>query len=255
MELNVETPHIVAPGVARVLANNPGPLTLDGTNTYIVYDAGARTCLVIDPGPASIEHLDAIEAAAELLGGQITAIAATHEHADHTEAIEPLARRTDARILGVGGLVDETLTDFPQCLEVIRTPGHTRRCVSFLHCPTRSLITGDFVLGRGTTMIAHPEGTIRDYLESLERVSCLVASGSITMFLPGHGPAITEPGPWLSWLRAHRLERLAQVREATRTHGFSVVRIVNHVYADVAPGVREAAMLSTAAQLEYLVGE
>ena len=143
--------------------------------------------------------------------------------------------------------------------EVFATPGHTSDSCSLLlrgeFDNVSRLLTGDMVLGRGTTVITHPDGNLADYFESLDLLSELVDSYDVVEILPGHGPRVTDPTRWLDFYRAHRLQRLDQVREALAAGDDSAAAVVARVYADVDQSLWPAAEESVRAQLDYLAIE
>lgn len=244
------------------VAPNPGPMTLEGTNTWIIGAAGSPR-VVVDPGPAIPRHLDAVFAACE---GRIGVIVLTHRHLDHAEGAAELATRAGCGVqavdpawrIGPAGLPDGELIDAAGAtLEVVATPGHTGDSCSLLLTGADGrvrLLTGDTVLGRGTSVIAHPDGDLGDYLGSLDRLVELVAARAIEELLPGHGPIVTDPAGWLPHYRRHREERLQEVREALAAGDRTPAEIVARVYAGVDPSVRPAAEQSVRAQLHYLSG-
>jgi glyoxylase-like metal-dependent hydrolase (beta-lactamase superfamily II) len=240
-----------------VLAPNPSPMTLDGTNTWIV--RSHDDLVVIDPGPGAPSHLAAIES--EAAGSRVTRILLTHGHPDHAEGAVELAHRVGAPVLaldpahrlGDEGLHGGDVVEVGDVtLAVVATPGHTHDSLSFHLAIDGALITGDTVLGRGSTVIAHPEGRLGDYLESLERLRALAESSSASLVLPGHGPALLDPVGAVSAYLAHRQERLDQVRAALDSGARTADDVVEAVYADVPRLLWPAARLSVLAQLEYL---
>jgi glyoxylase-like metal-dependent hydrolase (beta-lactamase superfamily II) len=248
------------PYVRLIRAPNPGPMTLDGTNTWVIADQGAGA-LVVDPGPAIVDHIEAILAACE---PRLVTIVLTHRHLDHSEAAAALAERAGCGVraadpqfrLGPDGLDGGDLLPVGALsLEVIETPGHTSDSRSLmLSGPdgVSRLITGDMVLGRGTTVITYPDGDLAAYFESLDLLERMVRTRRVAELLPGHGPIVTEPLSWLSYYRRHRHERLDQVRAALAAGDRTASEIVARVYADVDRSVWPAAEQSVRAQLDYL---
>jgi glyoxylase-like metal-dependent hydrolase (beta-lactamase superfamily II) len=240
-----------------VLADNPGIMTLDGTNTWILREPGATRSVVVDPGPDDEAHLAAVVEAA----GEVGLVLFTHRHHDHTDALERIvamtgapARSTDpAFTRGADPLVDgETIVVDGLEIEVLATPGHTTDSTCFLLGAERTLLSGDTILGRGTTVIAHPDGVLGPYLDSLAHIRELVEEGLVERILPGHGPVITEPGAVVDFYLEHRAERLEQVRAALETGASTPREVVEVVYGDVDESLWGAAELSVAAQLDYL---
>lgn len=301
-----QPPHVDPSGPSRfarvVLAPNPGPMTLDGTNSYVLQAPGARTTVVVDPGPADAEHLERLAAA------PVELVLITHHHADHTEAIDTFARLSGAPVRAIDPtfcrdaepLVDgERITAAGLELEVVATPGHTRDSVCFAllgeagtsdherdasaeaaataaagtmvgtavgtaagassgAAPARPLavLTGDTVLGRGTTIIADPDGALGPYLVALERLRAFGTPGPVAV-LPGHGPELPDLAAICDAYLAHRAERLDQVRAALARLGTdaataSVGAVTDVVYAETDASVRAAAEASMRAQLKYL---
>ncbi|WP_255467113.1 MBL fold metallo-hydrolase [Aeromicrobium senzhongii] len=249
----------VTPRASFILADNPGIMTLDGTNTWILREPGADRAVVVDPGPDLAEHVDAVVAAA----GEVALVLFTHHHWDHTDALESIVRATGAPTRAISPdytrsadpLRDgETLEVDGLTIEVVTAPGHTKDSVAFLLPQDRALLSGDMVLGRGTTVVAHPDGALGPYLDSMRRFRALVADGQVETILPGHGPVIDDPGAVLDFYLAHREERLEQVRSAMAAGAVSAREVVEKVYADVDPVLWDAAELSVRAQLEYLRG-
>lgn len=240
-----------------VLAPNPGMMTLDGTNTWILRD-GDRS-VVVDPGPLEESHLELVAAAA----GEVVAVLLTHGHLDHSEAARAFAERMGCGVraldpehrLGSEGLHDgDVVTAGDLEVHVVGTPGHTSDSLSFVLPSERAVLTGDTVLGRGTTVVAHPDGKLGAYLDSLQRLHALAEAQQVDQIWPGHGPVITDALAALDYYLAHREQRLEQVREAVRVLGAAATPrdVVEHVYTDVDPVLWGAAELSVRAQLEYL---
>jgi glyoxylase-like metal-dependent hydrolase (beta-lactamase superfamily II) len=258
--------------VARcVLAPNASPMTLDGTNTWVLRPPGSDRSVVVDPGPPDPGHLDAVASAA----GDVAVVLLTHHHLDHSEAARTFAERVGCAVraldpayrLGTEGLGEGDVVAVDDLeIHVVVTPGHSADSLSFVIPSERAVLTGDTVLGRGTTVVAHPDGHLGAYLGSLDRLHALAEAHEIDAIWPGHGPVIPHALPVLDFYLSHRRERLEQVREALRTihaaardgvpldHEALPRRIVELVYADIDPVLWPAAELSVRAQLAYLTG-
>jgi glyoxylase-like metal-dependent hydrolase (beta-lactamase superfamily II) len=205
-----------------------------------------------------------VAAAAAGRGTRIGLVLLTHRHLDHSEAARgfaveqgvPVRALDPAHRLGDEGLTGGDVVELDGLrLEVVATPGHTGDSLSFVLPDAGALLTGDTVLGRGTTVVAHPDGRLADYLDSLARLEELVAARGLTDLLPGHGPALADPLTVVRAYRRHRAERLDQVRAALAAGARSAREVVEVVYADVPREVWPAAELSVRAQLEYLGGD
>jgi glyoxylase-like metal-dependent hydrolase (beta-lactamase superfamily II) len=245
-----------------VLAPNPSPMTLDGTNTWLIAAAGSSSAVVVDPGPEDEGHLRRIAREAAASGRKVAQILLTHGHLDHSAGARRLADLTGAPVraadpahrLGSEGLLDGDVVTAAGCeLRVIATPGHSADSLSLLLPEDGVLLTGDTVLGRGTTVIARG-GSLADYLRTLDALKALAESAALRMLLPGHGPVIPDPAGTLAYYIEHRGERLAQVRAALADGDRTAAEIVERVYSEVDPGVRKFAELSVQAQLDYLAG-
>ncbi|HET6563092.1 MAG TPA: MBL fold metallo-hydrolase, partial [Marmoricola sp.] len=223
-----------------VLAPNPGIMTLDGTNTWVLREPGARRSVVIDPGPLDEGHLEAVASAA----GEVGVVLLTHAHLDHSEGAAAFAGRVGCGVraldpsyrLGGEGLHDGDVVAVDGLeLHVVGTPGHTSDSLSFVLPADDAVLTGDTVLGRGTTVVAHPDGKLGAYLDSLHRLHRLAEAASLRQVWPGHGPVIDDALAALDLYLAHRSERLEQVREALRLLGNDATprEVVEHVYVDV----------------------
>ncbi len=245
-----------SPRISCVLAPNPGPMTLDGTNTWVVRDDHAAA-IVIDPGPDDAAHLEAVVTTA----GAVAHILLTHAHADHAEGARSLHEMTGApvraldprEVLGGEGVRHgDVVASGGIDVHVVATPGHTADSLS-LHVPAESaILTGDTVLGRGTAVVAWPDGQLGDYLASLDALRQRAAATEATFLLPGHGPTLRDPVRVLDEYLEHRRERLRQVRDARESGARTPEEVVGIVYADAPESVRWAALLSTRAQWEYL---
>ena len=248
------------PYVRLIRAPNPGPMTLDGTNTWVITDA-EEGVLVVDPGPTIEDHLAAIMATSV---PRLVTIVLTHRHLDHSEGAAVLAeqagcgvRAADPQLrIGPDGLDGgQLITVGALSLEVFETPGHTSDSRSLLLSGpdgVSRLITGDMVLGRGTTVITHPDGDLEAYFASLDLLERLVETREVIELLPGHGPTVTDPLAWLSFYRRHRRERLDEIRAALAAGDRIPSEIVARVYAEVDRSVWPAAEQSVRAQLDYL---
>jgi glyoxylase-like metal-dependent hydrolase (beta-lactamase superfamily II) len=243
-----------------LLARNPSPMTLDGTNTWLLRAPGERDCVVVDPGPADEAHLAAVAAA-----GPVAAVLLTHGHPDHSDGARRLHELTGAPVraldpahrYGGEGLAEADVVGAAGVeVRVLATPGHTADSLSFAAAPAgeppHGVLTGDTLLGRGSTVVAHPDGRLADYLDSLRRLRDL---GARTV-LPGHGPELADLAAAADAYLAHRSERLDQVRAALARLGNQATAqdVVRIVYVDVDRALWPAAELSVRAQLDYLRG-
>ncbi|UCC71692.1 MAG: MBL fold metallo-hydrolase [Gemmatimonadota bacterium] len=246
--------------VKVVVAGNPGPLTLDGTRTYVL---GPEPCLVIDPGPDLADHLDAVEVTLGTV--QVAAVCVTHYHADHAAGTADLILRLAAPLAATPQSAERAALDPPDLplaagstldfggghLEVILTPGHCADHVCFHWPQARALFTGDVILGEGTSMIAPPEGDMAAYMSTLERLAEL----DLSIIYPGHGPEIDEPAEKLIEYLEHRRERERQVLDALAAGATTPSEIRARVYEDLDPRLFGAAEGSVAAHLGKLVAE
>jgi glyoxylase-like metal-dependent hydrolase (beta-lactamase superfamily II) len=221
-------------GVARVRADNPSPLTLDGTNTYVTRG------WVVDPGPADPAHLDAVLHAA---GGRVEGIVVTHSHADHSEGAAPLAERTGAPVVTPDG--DGEVGPFRS----IATPGHAADHVCLV--AGRACFTGDTVLGEGSVFIAPGEGSLSAYLDSLRRLREL----DLDVLCPGHGPYVWNPRAKLDEYIEHRLDRERRLVEALAAGRRRRDELLDAAWSEVPADLRPAAALTLEAHLEKLAEE
>lgn len=236
-----------------LLCDNPGLMTLEGTNTWVLRGQGSDEMVVVDPGPEDDEHIARI---AEL--GTIALVLISHRHEDHTGAIDKIVERTGAVVRSVGSgflrglggpLTDGEIIDAAGLrITVMATPGHTSDSVSFVL--DDAVLTADTVLGRGTTVIDKEDGSLAHYLDSLHRLRGI---GPRTV-LPGHGPDLGDLEKVSEMYLAHRQERLDQVRGALHVLGddATVRQVVEHVYTDVDEKLWDVAEWSVQAQLDYL---
>ncbi|MGH6750276.1 MAG: MBL fold metallo-hydrolase, partial [Methyloceanibacter sp.] len=261
----------VAPGVRRIVANNPGPYTFLGTNSYVV---GTGQVAIIDPGPADKTHLQALAAA--IKGERLTHILITHSHRDHCDgarALQTLAggeiasfgRTGMARGAGAPGLgydfidpdfvPDRTLADGDTirskgfALDVLHMPGHSPDHLCFALVGKRTVFTGDHVMGWNTTVIAPPEGNLADFLGSLERLM----QRHDKMFLPAHGGRIQTPQRVVKAYIMHRKWREQTILACLDEGVGTIPRIVERLYGTLDAGLKEAAALSVLAHLEHLI--
>ncbi|WP_033292961.1 MBL fold metallo-hydrolase [Amycolatopsis jejuensis] len=239
----------VSDTAAVLLENNPSTMTLEGTNSWVLRAPDAPAAVVVDPGYRDLDHLEKLAAV-----GAVELILLTHHHPDHAEGAPWLAERTGAPVrafdatlcIGAAPFTDgDVLTAAGLEIRVLHTPGHTDDSVS-LHVADQ-LLTGDTILGRGTTVL-HDLG---DYLRSLRKLIALPAG---TPGLPGHGPELPDLPTTAREYLAHREQRLDQVRSALRTLGEDATprQVVEVVYADVDRALWAPAEASVRAQLDYL---
>jgi glyoxylase-like metal-dependent hydrolase (beta-lactamase superfamily II) len=251
--------------IRRVLAPNPGPMTLTGTNSYLV-DDGAGHLAVIDPGPDEPRHLAAILDAAQGFSpgpgpgpgpGTITTVLVTHRHGDHLPAAFPLCERTGARLAGHPDLpgVQRPVHDDEICfgpLRAVKTPGHTRESLSFWNPEDGTLFTGDLVVGTGTVVLDDQPGALAQYLASLERLLALQP----TTIYPGHGPIVEDGVGKLRDYLDHRRQRVQQVVDALASRGASTIEeLVAAIYTDIGPNLSAPAGRNVRANLEFLATE
>ena len=263
----------IAPGIARVTAPNAGPFTFTGTNSFLV---GDDNLAVIDPGPDDDNHLNALINA--IAGRNVVAILLTHTHKDHTGLVRRLAATTRAPIWFGGAhrlsrpkgvlevnplsascdwklmpdrvLLDGEILRFGRtALQVIATPGHCANHLAFGVVGEKFLLTGDHVMGWNSTLVATPDGSMRDYFASLDRLT----GTQFKTFLPAHGGAIENGGEFASTMKAHRMERNRQILEALSARDQTIKDLLDNIYPQITGRVRFAARLTLMAHLEYLV--
>jgi glyoxylase-like metal-dependent hydrolase (beta-lactamase superfamily II) len=243
---------VVAPGVRRLVAPNPGPMTDEGTNTYLI---GDRAVAVVDPGPADVDHVAAIIAALPP-ASHVAAILITHGHADHVGALAMLQARTSAPVYGhpdVRG-VDRALGDGDRieidavAIDALTTPGHADDHLCFWLPDRRALFSGDLVVGRGTVVLSQTVGALGHYLASLER---LLALDSF-LLLPGHGPPAPDGAAKVAEYLAHRRARESQIVAALSNGAATVDELVGRLYAATPTGLHHMAARNVLAHLERL---
>jgi glyoxylase-like metal-dependent hydrolase (beta-lactamase superfamily II) len=245
----------VTTSASVLLAPNPSPMTLEGTNTWLLKGPDAAETdgyIVIDAGPSDESHLAAVAAL-----GKIDLILLTHGHPDHSGGSARLADLTGAPVYAldttfgaplVGG---ETIRQSGVHLDIIATPGHSADSMSFYLPSDNAVLTGDTILGRGTTVVAWPDGELGPYLNSLQ---ALREFGDAAV-LPGHGPELPSAGRVAEYYLAHREERLAQVSKAVADGARTPREVVEIVYIDVDEKLWGPAELSVRAQLAFLVDQ
>ncbi|WP_339716638.1 MBL fold metallo-hydrolase [uncultured Sneathiella sp.] len=260
----------LSPLVRRVIAQNPSAFTFHGTGTYII---GKGEVAVIDPGPLDGAHVGALMAA--LKGEMVTHILITHTHRDHSPAAEPLKQLTGAKTYGFGphgggkmgaGLEEGGDMDFVPdvaledndvilgngwTVDVIHTPGHLSNHVCFGLREEKTLFTGDHVMGWSTTVVSPPDGNMSQYMQSLEKL----LSFDYHTYWPTHGPAITETGPFVEALIAHRQERMDQIRQCLKSGPMTIPKMVKRMYTDVPANLHPAAARSVFAHILHMVNE
>ncbi|HEU5156014.1 MAG TPA: MBL fold metallo-hydrolase [Streptosporangiaceae bacterium] len=244
-----------------VLAPNPSPLTLDGTNTWVLAEPGGERAIVIDPGPEDEGHLRRVVDTVEAAGRHVGLVLLTHGHPDHAEGARRFAELSRASAvraldpahrLGDEGLGEADVVAMDGLeLRVMETPGHSDDSLCFWVPADRAILTGDTVLGYGTTVL---EGGLGDYMESLDRLRDFAASAEAATILPGHGPKLDDPTGALDYYIGHRRERLAQVEEALAAGARTAREVVERVYTDVDKALWPAAEWSVQSQLDYLRG-
>jgi glyoxylase-like metal-dependent hydrolase (beta-lactamase superfamily II) len=234
--------------VVGIQASNPGPLTLGGTNTWIVSRSPAW---LIDPGPALPEHLDKLDQEIQRRGG-LGGIALTHDHADHAEAVPMIRERhPGATLAAARGSVDTRLAGGSSFgpLIALATPGHARDHLTYLF--DRVAFTGDAVLGQGSVFITPYPGALAGYLAGLTELR----RHPLAIICPGHGPVVSDPAAHLDQYVSHRLERERRLVQALGDGERSVDELLDQVWSEVPSGLRGPAALTLAAHLDKLEEE
>jgi glyoxylase-like metal-dependent hydrolase (beta-lactamase superfamily II) len=236
--------------VIGVRADNPGPFTLSGTNSWIV---GRDPAWLVDPGPALGPHVERLAAEISRRGG-LGGIALTHDHADHAEAVGPIRERFDgAPLAAARGPVDERLRGGDRFgpLEAVETPGHAPDHLTYVAGAVA--FTGDAVLGEGSVFVYPYPGALGSYLDGLARLQARQAE--LELLLPGHGPPVDDPGAKLEQYVSHRLERERRLVAALDSGKRSVDDLLDDVWDDAPAALRPAAAWTLAAHLDKLEAE
>jgi glyoxylase-like metal-dependent hydrolase (beta-lactamase superfamily II) len=260
----------IAPGIRRVIANNPGPFTFHGTGTYIL---GTGNVAVIDPGPDDEEHIGAILAALD--GETISHILVTHTHMDHSPGCRPLQALTGAPTYAYGphgaGKLEQGVQveeggdmDFAPdhlvkhgdiiqggdwTVECVYTPGHTSNHMCFALQEQKALFTGDHVMGWSTSIISPPDGDMAAYMQSLE----LLLGRDDAVYWPTHGPSIIDPKTHVRAYIAHRIEREEQILKCIDEGTHGIRDMVPLMYRDTPEFMYPAAARSVLAAMENLL--
>jgi glyoxylase-like metal-dependent hydrolase (beta-lactamase superfamily II) len=248
------------PRATCVLAPNVSPVTLNGTNTWIIAEPGSPSAIVVDPGPQDEGHLRRVLEMACTGGRRIAQIILTHGHRDHSAGAgrlavmsgAPVLAANPARRVGDAGIFDRDLITAAGCdLHVIGTPGHSWDSVSLLLPADRALLTGDTVLGRGVTAIAR-NGALADYLRTLGRLRKLADQAGLQTLLPGHGPLRDDPARTVDHHISYCQQRLDQIQAALADGACTPAEIVAKVFVHVNPAAQRIAESSVRAHLDYL---
>lgn len=257
----------LSPLIRRVLARNAGPMTFTGTCTYVV---GRGEVAVIDPGPERPDHIAALLDA--LRGETVTAILVTHSHKDHSQAARALSAATGARIAGCApsfsgsGIAIDAAHSFDYepnailhegdaiegkhfSLVCVETPGHTKNHLAFALPQEKALFTGDHIMAWSTTVIAPPDGSMRDYVGSLQKL----LGRDDNIYLPGHGGPVREPHPFVRTLIEHRRMREQAILAHITAGDSSIATIVGNIYRGLDPALINAAAFSVLAHIEDMV--
>jgi glyoxylase-like metal-dependent hydrolase (beta-lactamase superfamily II) len=244
---NSEAERLARYGVLRLRADNPGPLTLSGTNTWVV---GSAPAWVVDPGPLLDSHFERLLTAVDERGG-LGGVVLTHDHADHVESVKALRERFPAPLAGGRGDVDVTLQEGTRVgpFEAMFTPGHAPD--HFALIAGSVCFTGDVVLGEGSVFVAPEPGALAAYLNALERLS----ERKLEVLCTGHGPAIWEPERRLSEYIEHRLERERRLVAALAQGRRTQAELLDSAWSDVPMELRFAAAVTLAAHVDKLEEE
>lgn len=262
----------VSPRVRRVVAPNPGPFTHRGTCTYVV---GAGEVAIVDPGPDKPAHIDALLKAID--GETLSCVLVTHTHRDHSPAARALKEATGARIMGCAPYApradirvegpgldashdtahapDVVMRDGDRVeldgatIEALETPGHTQNHLCFALAEEKALFTGDHIMGWSTTVVAPPDGSMSDYMASIQRLR----RRSDEVYWPGHGDPVRDPARYLRALAHHRRAREAAILQRLEAGDDTIAALVARIYESVDRRLHGAAALNVLAHLEDLV--
>jgi glyoxylase-like metal-dependent hydrolase (beta-lactamase superfamily II) len=239
-----EAERLAGYDILRLRADNPGPFTLSGTNSWVV---GDHPAYVVDPGPALEQHLDRLLAAVDSRGG-LGGVALTHDHTDHAEAVEILRELRPAPLAAARGGADVVLRDGTRFgpLRAVATPGHSPD--HFAWTTDRACFTGDAVLGEGSVFVDAYPGALSGYMNGLARLATL----EVDVLCPGHGPPIWEPETKVEEYIAHRYEREHKVILALGAGRRSTAELLDEAWSDVPPELRPVAVVTLAAHLDKL---
>jgi glyoxylase-like metal-dependent hydrolase (beta-lactamase superfamily II) len=240
--------ELEAHDIVGIRAPNPGPFTLSGTNSWIV---GREPAWLVDPGPAIYSHVAALTSEVEHRGG-LGGIALTHDHSDHTEAVPAIRERFRGAPVAAGRgpadlHLDRGVVFGP--LQAVPTPGHAPDHYAFV--VGRAALTGDAVLGEGSSFIAPDPGALAGYLEALQGL----CSRELDVLLPGHGPPVHDPAAKLDEYISHRLDRERRLIAALEAGRRTVDELLDEVWDDAPAALRPAATVTLAAHLDKLADE
>lgn len=244
--------EVVMPGIRRIVANNPSVMTYHGTNTYLIDDEHGTT--VLDPGPLDEMHLNDV---LEAVSGRVARILLTHTHSDHVGNAAALKAATGAPIHSHVLSAEPHRPDVPLSagdtvagMTVVHTPGHAADHVCFAR-GDGLLFSGDHVMGWSSTVVGPPHGNMKDYLESLRALR----QRSDRLYLPGHGPALPDPHPYIDDLLRHRIDREAEIVATLRKRPMSPTDVARHLYAKLDPTLSRAAERNVLSHLDKLAAE